>query len=295
MMPPLISPLRYPGSKAGLVEYVAMVINENMLTGCRFYECHAGGASLGLGLLSRGLISRLTLIEKDPLLYAFWKSVVVDPERLCQKIRELQVTLATWNHFQKYRSTDALKRFEILDLGVAALFFNRTNFSGVLSAGPIGGMNQKSEYAIACRFNKDVIIERILAIGARRTEFSVVHCDAVTYLQRREHRFANEALIYLDPPYYSQGPRLYRYSYSKRQHRRLATYICAQAFSWLVSYDRHPSIEALFHGQRIVPITLNYAVKQARRAEELLISNLPLPEPVYTDKDGRRNFSAKAA
>src|SRR6266498_3125924 len=252
MIPQLISPLRYPGSKAGLVGYVATVINENMLTGCRFYECHAGGASLGLGLLSRGLISRLTLIEKDPLLYAFWWSVVFDSERLCQKIRDLDVTLPTWKRFQKYRSTDALQRFDLLDLGLAGLFFNRTNFSGVLSAGPIGGMKQKSEYPIACRFNKEIIIQRILAISARCAELSVVHCDAVTYLQRRQNRFSTEALIYLDPPYYSQGPRLYRYSYSERQHRRLATYICAQAFSWLVSYDRHPSIEALFHGQKIV-------------------------------------------
>src|SRR5437870_2006498 len=100
----LLSPLRYLGSKAGLVDYVVTLINENVLTGCHFYECHAGGASLGLGLLSRGVIGALTLVEKDPLLYAFWKSVVRQPGHLCQKVRRIDVTLSTWKRFQKYRA-----------------------------------------------------------------------------------------------------------------------------------------------------------------------------------------------
>ncbi len=88
----LRSPFRYPGSKAGLVDYAATLINESLLTGCNFCETHAGGASLGLGLLGRGIISKLTLVERDPLIYAFWKAVIARNEELCEKIRGLEVS-----------------------------------------------------------------------------------------------------------------------------------------------------------------------------------------------------------
>jgi DNA adenine methylase len=287
-MEDLRSPLRYPGSKAGLVDYVSTLINENLLTGCHFHECHAGGASLGLGLLATGVITRLSLVEKDPLIYAFWKAAICCPDQLCEKIRDLPISLSTWRRFQKYRDESALRNFGMLEMGLAGLFFNRTNFSGVLAAGPIGGMQQKSIYTIGCRFNKDQLIKRIEAIGARASEISVIYSDAITYLRRRANRLNGDSLSYLDPPYYIQGERLYRYHYSQRQHQRLASFICAQQSSWLVSYDRHPAIRKMFDGQKIVPITLNYAVKHSRRAEELLISNVQLPEPLYTETPQRK-------
>jgi DNA adenine methylase len=294
-METLLSPLRYPGSKAGLIDYVSTLINENLLTGCHFCECHAGGASLGLGLLANGVITKLTLIEKDPLIYAFWKAITCSPDQLCEKIRNLSISLCTWRRFQKYRDPSALRNFGILELGLAGLFFNRTNFSGVLAAGPIGGMQQKSIYKIGCRFNKDELIKRIEAISNRVSDISVVYSDAVTFLLRRADRLSGDSLSYLDPPYYIQGERLYRYHYSERQHQRLASFICAQQFPWLVSYDRHPVIRKMFDGQKIVPITLNYVVKQSRRVEEFLISNVALPEPLYTEMQHHQEQTRQTA
>jgi DNA adenine methylase len=276
------SPFRYPGSKAGLADYTTTFINENLLTGCRFYETHAGGGALGLALLSRGVISKLTLIERDPLIYAFWKAATTRCDELCAELKKIEVSLATWNALQRYRRIRNPTDTSIVRLGLAGLFFNRTNFSGVLAAGPIGGMKQGSRYKISCRFNRDDLIQRIVAINTHAREISIVYSDAVSFLRRNARQMSTHSLAYIDPPYYQQGPRLYRYHYSARQHQRLAEFICAQQFPWFVSYDRHPAVRKLFDGQKVVPITLNYAVKEARRAEELLISNLALPEPVYS-------------
>jgi DNA adenine methylase len=276
------SPFRYPGSKAGLVDYTTTLINENLLTGCRFYESHAGGAALGLALLSRGVISKLTLVERDPLIYAFWKAVTKHSAELCAEVEKIEISLTTWRAMERYRAIDSPTGHSVIRLGLAGLFFNRTNFSGVLGAGPIGGMKQTSRYHIDCRFNREDLLKRIATIAARSKDISVVYSDAVTFLRRHSKQLMPHSLAYVDPPYYGQGPRLYRYHYSRLQHQRLAEFICAQQFPWFVSYDRHPAIPKLFDGQKIVPITLNYAVKQARRAEELLISNLALPEPVYS-------------
>ena len=127
------SPLRYPGSKAGLVDYFDDFIKQNLLVGVDFYEPYAGGASVSLGLLSRNLIRRTTLVERDPLIYAFWKCVKNYQERLCIEVQKLDVTLDTWKKFQKYLKPDVLQRYGLLKLAVAGLFFNRVNFSGIIN------------------------------------------------------------------------------------------------------------------------------------------------------------------
>jgi DNA adenine methylase len=278
----LTSPLRYPGSKFILAQYFESTINENLLTGCHFYEPYAGGASTSLYLLGQGTIARASLVERDPLIYAFWKCVQGQPEALCERIRTLKITMATWKRFQQFLTPNALREYDLLDLGVAGLFLNRTNFSGILSAKPIGGMSQTSEYKIDCRFNKTRIIDAIMKIAPFRKRFSVYWGDAVKFLRSRQRKIAAEhSLVYIDPPYLQQGPRLYRYFYGDKQHRELAEFLNPSPFRWIVSYDNHPFIHGLFKDQQILPIRLNYAVKKSRKADELLIANIPLNEPSY--------------
>ena len=115
----------------------------------------------------------------------------------------------------------------------------------------------------------------------------VYYGDALSFLKRRRHKIAKEhSLVYIDPPYLQQGKRLYRYHFVDKQHQELAKFANTAEFKWIVSYDNHPTIRALFREQRIVPIFLNYAVKKSRKAEELLIANIPLIPPVYRATDG---------
>lgn len=282
----LTSPLRYPGSKSGLVDYFAAVVKSNLLIGSDFYEVYAGGGSISLGLLEKELVSHATLVELDPLVYAFWRSVKENHEGLCRKLQAIEVSMKTWKAYQKYLVPDALNRFDLLDLGLAGLFFNRTNFSGIIGAGPIGGMNQNSDYKLDCRFNKARLAEQIRAIAAFKNRFSVVNADAISFLTRREQSLSGEhCLVYLDPPYYQQGRKLYRYNYAHEQHKRLADFITQKTYPWIVSYDPHPKIKEFFAGQKIKTVSLDYAVKQSRKAKELLISNMDLCTAVYVPNE----------
>lgn len=278
----LQSPLRYPGSKQLLASYFEDTIEANFLRGANFYEPYAGGASVSLHLLARGSITRATLIEKDPLIYAFWKMVKQDPDSLCEELIRTPVTLESWKNFQKYLDKDALKKYGLLQCGLAGLFLNRTNFSGIIAAGPIGGMTQSSRYSVGCRLNKENLIARIRSISDHTHKLSVVHSDAITYLRRSRQRLLKEhCLVYIDPPYIQQGRKLYRYHYQMRQHRQLAKFIQEQSYPWIVSYDHHEAVKEMFAKQKIIQIFINHVVKQSRRAEELLISNIKLPVPTY--------------
>lgn len=286
-MSDLTSPLRYPGSKSFLADYFEKVIEESMLTGCHFYEPCAGGASLSLCLLARDAVSRVTLVEKDPLIYAFWRCVVTRPDDLCEKIEGLRVNIATWKKFQPYLGSNARRDNDILDLGLAGFFFNRANFSGIIGAKPIGGMKQESDYKIDCRFNRGRLIAAICRIAKLRERISVRCGDAVAFLRSREAKIASEhSLVYVDPPYFKQGPKLYRYHYTERQHVELAQFLNPAGFRWIVSYDDHPFIRRNFGDQEIIPIFLNYAVKQSRKASELLIANFRVRQPSVEDAAG---------
>jgi DNA adenine methylase len=285
--PDLSSPLRYPGGKNHLTDYFENIIKENLLLGAPLYEPYAGGASISLAMLSRGLVSKATLVELDPLIYSFWKCVKECPEDLCRTVESVHVNLETWKKFQKYLDPDAHNRYMCLDLGLAGLFFNRTNFSGIINAGPIGGQGQRSQYKIDCRFNKARIIEQIQAIARYKSKLRVVHGDGLAFLKRHSTRIAaDHGLVYVDPPYYVQGERLYRFNYQEQQHKELSNFIVAQKMCWVVSYDTHPAIRRMFAGQKIMPISFNYAVKQSRKVKELLISNIKLSQPVYIEPKG---------
>jgi DNA adenine methylase len=279
-----VSPLRYPGGKALLTAYVSGVIEENFLSGCTLYEPYAGGASVSLELLRLGFVADVVLVERDPLVFAFWWCVLNKTNLLCAAIEACPVTLETWQTLQETRAvTDPYScQFSLLQLGVAGLFFNRTNFSGIIGAGPIGGESQTSDYKIDCRFNKEKIIRQIRAVAQFSNRITIHFGDAIAFLRKRTERITTEfSFVYVDPPYYAQGKKLYRHSYRDEDHIELAEFIRAQGYPWLLSYDDHPRIRELYANNQMQPVYLDYKVKSNRTARELVISNLVIPPPVY--------------
>ena len=279
-----LSLLRYPGGKALLSSYISCVIEENYLTGCTFYEPYAGGASVSLDLLRLGFISKAVLVERDPLVYAFWRCVFEQTDKLCAAIEAVPVTIDTWQELQPTRGVKSpfTNKYSLFQLGVAGLFFNRTNFSGILGAGPIGGERQTSSYTIDCRFNKDKLIKQICAASKYRERVEVNYDDALHFMESHAEQLSTEfSFAYVDPPYYAQGKKLYRYFYEDSDHAALAAYITAQGFPWLVSYDDHPRIRQLYSNNPIQPIYLDYKARSTRTAQELVISNLVIPPPIY--------------
>lgn len=282
-MPEMINPLRYPGAKRLLFDYIDRLLTSNNLCGCRFYEPYAGSATVGLELLRKGKISTLILCEKDILLYAFWKCVFDHTDELCTLINETPITVKTWMELEHYRHIEEVREDSIVKIGFSGLFFNRTNFSGILNANPIGGIGQKSRYSIDCRFNKEKIIRVIQDLGIYREFVSIHYDDALNFMKLESNKFLREnCFAYFDPPYYEQGKKIYRHFYKDQDHIALAQYVSQlHHLNWIISYDDAPFICALYSGMgaQYRPFFMDYscANKVRTRGQELLISNLPLP------------------
>lgn len=272
------SPLRYPGAKSKLYGYIKKLLEIENLVGCTFYEPFAGSAILSFLLLENRIIKEAVINEKDPLLYFFWKAVFEHTDEMIEKIQKTEIDMQIWRECAKYRNYEYLEGKSCVDIGFAGLFLNRTNFSGILKANPIGGLEQKSKYKIDCRFNKNSIIGSIKKIAGFRDKVKVYNLDAIDFMKTvLKYKRNAKTFVYIDPPYYKEGPGLYRYYFKDFQHKMLARFIKGKAFPWLLSYDDVDEIRSLYNRRSCIKLYLDYSVKTSKKGQEILISNLEIP------------------
>ena len=279
------NPLRYPGAKSKLYDYICKLLIAEQRTGCTFYEPFAGSAAISLLLLENQVISKAVLNELDPLLYNFWFSVFNHTEELITLIRNTDITLENWHEFSLYRNNDYLQDKTSVQIGFAGLFLNRTNFSGILKANPLGGLNQQSQYPINCRFNKDKIINSIQQLSLYGNKITLYNLDAIDFMkQALRYKRNRKTFVYIDPPYYKEGANLYRCYYTHEQHMLLSKFILSKTYPWLISYDNAEEIRKMYKQLSTLTIHMDYSVHTSRNAEELLISNIKIPpmEPSST-------------
>lgn len=261
------SPLRYPGGKKRIAGFIQKVCNDNNLHNC-YIEPFAGGASIALNLLMCGTVRRIILNDKDISIFAFWHSVLFHTEELCSMILSCDINLDTWHQqriIQKNKTNE-----DLLSLGFATLFLNRTNRSGILSAGVIGGQAQSGLYKIDCRFNKHDIVNKIRTISKFKDHIVLYNLDAIELLHNLRHEINDNNLFYLDPPYYEKGSCLYLNHYKHSDHEKLIAYILGMNVNWLVSYDEANIIKLLFHNVRQIEYELNHSAYTSKRGNEVM-------------------------
>ena len=109
-----VSPLRYPGGKTALADFLARTIESNDLSGCSYFEPFAGGAGAALCLLLRGVVSEVYLNDLDPRIFAFWKAVLDESDRFAETILHVPVNLKEWRRQSAIcRRADVARRFEL--------------------------------------------------------------------------------------------------------------------------------------------------------------------------------------
>src|ERR1035438_7770749 len=145
------TPLRYPGGKAKLASYVKSLMKENRLLDGEYVEPYAGGAAIALELLFHEYVSRIHINDISKPVYAFWRSILRRTDDFCRRVRNTSLTVAAWDK-QKYALQNP-RDHDDLDLGFAMFFLNRTNRSGILNGGIIGGRDQTGPWKIDARYN----------------------------------------------------------------------------------------------------------------------------------------------
>jgi DNA adenine methylase len=262
------SPLRYPGGKSKLTAYVLETMKLNNLEGAAYVEPFAGGCAIAWYLLLNGHCRKVYINDLDPAIHAFWYSVIHHTDELCERIKNTPVTMDEW-HFQ--REIYKEKPNDYLALGFATLFLNRTNRSGILKAGVIGGLQQAGQYKLDCRFNKEKLILLIRKIAARKNDISLTDIDASQFIEEHIRDIEGKVFVNIDPPYYVQGKGLYQNFFEHNDHYNLYEAIKRINHPWIVTYDDTPEICGIYAEYSPEPFGLTYTAQTKCKGSEVII------------------------
>ena len=257
------SPLRYPGGKGKVANYVKLLLLKNGLIGTDYLEPYAGGASVALSLLFEEYVSTIWINDLNRSVHAFWEAVLDNPEELCERTMSVPLTVAEW---EQQRGVQCMASPGAVDLAFSTFFLNRTNRSGIIAGGGvIGGKDQTGTWKIDARFNRAELCKRLRKIARYKSRIKLTRLDAAGLLADLPVDSSSSMFAYLDPPYYVKGEGLYDNFYSSADHANLAGVVKRLECKWMVSYDAAPEILKLYSG---VP-TLRYSLLHTARSSRL--------------------------
>jgi DNA adenine methylase len=271
------SPLRYPGGKGKMAPYVKSLLSVNGLEDCHYVEPYAGGAAVALELLFHEYAKTIHINDIDPGVAAFWRSVLSSADELCKKIRDAKLSIPEWK-----RQRLAASNYELDDisLGFATFFMNRTNRSGILRAGVIGGLAQSGDWTLDARFNKTALISRIEKIASLANRIRFTQLDAKELLVQIPNE--KTTFVYLDPPYFAKGKDLYTHYYEDSDHVTIArTTSKLNRANWIVSYDAVDRIHELYGKFRCIHYSLSYSAQQRYKGGEVMYFSPKLKIPEF--------------
>lgn len=264
------SPLRYPGGKRKLAAYIKEIIRANKLFDGEYVEPYAGGAAIGLELLFQEYVSKIQINDLSRPIYSFWKAVLNDTEELCRLVKNTRLTIAARDRQKRIFMNQ--EEYSYLEVGFAAFYLNRTNRSGILNGGPIGGRDQTGPWKIDARYHADELVFRIQSIAKLKNRIKLTQNDALDLLRRGLPKWPKKTLVYLDPPYYEQGRELYYDYYQPDDHAQLAIFIeeNMKSCAWIVSYDNVMPIRKLYRSFRSIVYNVGYTARERRTGKEVM-------------------------
>lgn len=274
-MPVTKSPLRYPGGKTQLSDFLKNLIKINDFKQTIYCEPFAGGFGAGLELLESKTVNSAIINDYDIGIFSIWFAILNDCDKFIKLIKKTPVTINEWHNQKEIYETLKKTNEYSVKLAFSTFFLNRTNHSGIITGGPIGGYKQKSKYPIYCRFNKDNLIDKIISINNLKNKIELHNLEAndlikdVLLKKEKENLF-----VFFDPPYYKQGKNLYTNFFKHNDHITLSRYInLLSEYKWILTYDYEDNIRDIYQKYPILEYRIHYSANRVRKAKEYLIHN----------------------
>jgi len=261
------TPLRYPGGKGKLTDFLKLIFEKNDLLDGHYVEPYAGGAGIALNLLIHSYASCIHLNDLNPAVFGFWSSVLNQPDELCKAIHDVKITMDEWH--KQHAILKSPLNHTPLEVGFSTFFLNRTNRSGIIWGGVIGGKKQDGPWKLDARFNKIDLIQRIERIAMYRSRIRLYNLDAADLIKDVLPTLPAKTLVYLDPPYYVKGQGLYENHYLHDDHVSIAKLVKKSIkHNWIVSYDHAPEIVKMYADCPTITYGINYSAQDRYKGAE---------------------------
>lgn len=195
------------GGKGKLAPLMKHLIETTGHVGGTYIEPFAGGAGIALELLEDDVVNQIVINDLDKGIYSFWRALLTETDRFIEEINNVPLSIDEWNR-QRAIMLNADRRYTF-ELGFATFYMNRTNRSGIIKGGVIGGLEQNGNWKLDARFNKDNLIKRISKIVERKDGIHIYNKDVSSLVKNYLPKYEDNAFVYFDPPYFGKGKQLY--------------------------------------------------------------------------------------
>ncbi|AUX11608.1 DNA adenine methylase [Latilactobacillus sakei] len=283
-----MSPFRYPGGKSQLYKFVEHLLEINHVENGTYIEAFAGGSGLAIKLLVEDKIDNIWINDYDRSIYSVWYAILNTPEQLIERINQVPFDYQTgsvhsdeynieyWNEIRSLYLQNNTNAHSI-DNAFATLFLNRTNRSGIITGGPIGGKMQLNT-KIYARFNKNTLIRKINLIHSLKDRIRLTQLDALKLIPiMQQETDTDNTFIFFDPPYYDQGSNLYFSSFNHEDHSTMARSILSlNDYKWITTYDNVTAIREIYaNSEQRFEYDIRYTANNSKRgmAKEVMYSN----------------------
>lgn len=268
------TPLRYPGGKSQLYRFIENILVINEITDGVYVEPFSGGAGIAVQLLQKNKVDSIIINDYDPSIHAIWYAILYQTEDFIKLIEKTEITIDEWKKQKIIYEEMHFDPYSIKN-GFATFFLNRTNRSGIIKGGPIGGKEQQGTYKINCRFNKDTLIGKVRHIAALKNKISLYNLDAADLIKKTICKMEKKkTFCFFDPPYFVKGQSLYTNFFTEEKHRALHDEIVKlEDYYWITTYDHSKRIADIYSDTEIYEYELNYSAQKKRVEQEYLFTN----------------------
>lgn len=262
------SPLRYPGGKSKLTPLVEKLMQSANINNGVYVEPFVGGGGVALSLLINKKVRKIIINDYDIAIYSVWYAILNETNKFLQMIDNAILTVDEWKKQKDFYIKN--KTTYSIELAFATFYLNRTNRSGILKAGPIGGYEQKGNYPISARFNKEKLKERVQLIASYKTQVELYNLEIKDFIKNVIPMLDNDSFIYFDPPYYKKGKELYTNFFNPCDHEELSKLIFDVQLTWMITYDDVSEIEKLYTTKSLKRFDINYSVANSGKKSEII-------------------------
>lgn len=279
------SPLRYPGGKGKLEPLMELVIKQTGHYGGTYIEPFAGGAGIALELLEKNVVKDIVINDLDKGIYSFWRAILTETDRFINDVQTVDLTIQEW---QNQRAIVEKCRKYSYELGFATFYLNRTNRSGIIKGGVIGGVEQSGSWRMNARFNRDDLAKRIRKIANKKGHIHLYNKDIDSFIKNYLPKYQQNAFVYFDPPYFVKAKQLYLNFFSYDDHIRIERIINSRVnCDWVITYDDVKEIANIYKNHTLMRFDLNYSAGVKRKASEIIIfsNNNMIPSKECLEKN----------
>ena len=269
---------RYPGGKGKISGALVNEIVSLAKDGDEYREPFTGGGGVFVPVLASGKFRRMWINDYDYGIYCIWLSVKSFHKDIIDRVCKFTPSVEA---FYKYKETlnQDCRHFHPSEVALMKIAIHQMSYSGLgtRAGGPIGGAGQTSQYDVSCRWSADNIAKQICAIYDAMKQVDMV----ITNMDYRALMTGDNAVMYLDPPYYEQGGNLYHVTFTEQDHKELSERLQGVKFPWLLSYDKCDDVRGLYAWANMreteemhysIALKNGNAGKQSRFASEYLIT-----------------------